>query len=126
MDAKNRRFVSELLAEDCEKAWTHTGWERNHTQMVRMAGVHEEERRERKMEEMHQRKVEKMMKSAERSAGLLHRLTKSTMWRGGVQTLEREEEDARLLGLCEAKRKEWSTHWQCNEEIQSARQAMEE
>ena len=25
MDAKNRWWVSELLAEDCEKAWTHTG-----------------------------------------------------------------------------------------------------
>ena len=27
MDAKNRWRVSELLAKDCEKAWTHTGWE---------------------------------------------------------------------------------------------------
>ena len=27
MDAKNRWWVSELLAKDCEKAWTHTGWE---------------------------------------------------------------------------------------------------
>ena len=27
MDAKNRWWVSELLAEDCEKAWIHTGWE---------------------------------------------------------------------------------------------------
>ena len=26
-DARNRWWVSELLAEDCEKAWTHTGWE---------------------------------------------------------------------------------------------------
>ena len=31
----------------------------------------------------------------------------------------REEEDARLLDRCEAKRKEWSKRWQCNEEIQS-------
>ena len=60
------------------------------------------------MEEMHQRKVEKMIKSAEGSA-----------WRGGVQILEKEEEDARLLDRCEAKRKEWSHHWQCNEEIHS-------
>ena len=58
------------------------------------------------MEEMHQRKVEKMIKSAEGSA-----------WRGGVQILEKEDEDARLLDRCEAKRKEWSHHWQCNEEI---------
>ena len=27
MDAQNPWWVSELLAEDCEKAWTHTGWE---------------------------------------------------------------------------------------------------
>ena len=32
-----------------------------------------------KMEEMHQRKVEKMIKSAEGSAGLLHKITKPTM-----------------------------------------------
>ena len=27
VDAKNRWWVSEWLAKDCEKAWTHTGWE---------------------------------------------------------------------------------------------------
>ena len=32
---------------------------------------------------------------------------------------EEEEEEARLLGRCEAKREEWSKHWQCNEEIQT-------
>ena len=26
MDAKNRRWVAELLAKDCDKVWTHTGW----------------------------------------------------------------------------------------------------
>ena len=26
MDVKSRWWVSELLATDCEKAWTHTGW----------------------------------------------------------------------------------------------------
>ena len=48
------------------------------------------------MEEMHQRKAEKMIKSAEGSAGLLHKITKPTVWRGGVQILKEEEEDARL------------------------------
>ena len=28
-DAKNGWWVAELLAMDCEKAWTHTGWEDN-------------------------------------------------------------------------------------------------
>ena len=36
----------------------------------------------------------------------------------GVKILEKEEEDAKLLARCQAKRKEWSDHWQCNEEIQ--------
>ena len=27
MDAKNRWWVSELFARDCEKAWTRTGWD---------------------------------------------------------------------------------------------------
>ena len=58
-----------------------------------------------KMEVVHQRKVEKMIKSAEGSAGLLHKITKPTMWRGLVQILEKEEEDAKLLERCEAKRK---------------------
>ena len=40
---------------------------------------------------MHQRKVEKMIKSAEGSAGLLHKITKPIMWRGGVQILKKEE-----------------------------------
>ena len=44
-----------------------------------------------------------MIKSAEGSARLLHKITKPTMWSGGVQILEKEEEDARLLDRCEAK-----------------------
>ena len=70
-----------------------------------------------KMKEMHERKVEKMIKSADGSAQVLHKITKPTMWRGGVQILT-EAEDARLLDLCEAKKKEWAKHWQCDEEIQ--------
>ena len=57
------------------------------------------------MEELHQHKVEKMIKSAQGSAGLLHKIAKTTMWRRGVQILENEEEDARLLDRCKAKRK---------------------
>ena len=73
----------------------------------------------RESEEMHQRKVENMIKGPEGSAGLLQKITKPTMWRGGVQILEKEEGDARLLDRCEAKRKEWSKRWPCDEEIQS-------
>ena len=56
-----------------------------------------------------------MIKSAEGSAGLLHKITRPTPWSGGAQILEKREEDVKLLDRCEVKRKEWSIHWQCNE-----------
>ena len=56
------------------------------------------------MEDMHQQKVEKMIKSAEGRAGL----TSQSQRCGGEEYRDR----------CEAKRKEWATHWQCDEEIQ--------
>ena len=47
-----------------------------------------------------------MIKSADGSEGPLHKISKPTAWRGGwVQILVNEEEDARLLDRCEAKRK---------------------
>ena len=42
-----------------------------------------------KMEEMHEQKVAQMIKSGERSAGLLHKITKPTPWRRGAQILDR-------------------------------------
>ena len=71
------------------------------------------------MEEMHQHKVAQMIKSAEGSAGLLHKISKPTAWRRGTQILVKEEECARLLDRCEAKRKEWAKHWLCDEEVQN-------
>ena len=55
-----------------------------------------------RMEEMHQHKVPQMIKSAEGSAGLLHKISKPTPSRCGAQILEKEEEDARLLDRWEA------------------------
>ena len=78
---------------------------------VRLAGRDEEK------DELHQRNVVQMFKSADGSAGLLHKITKPTAWRGGVQILK-EEEDARPMDRCEAKRKEWARHWQCGENVQ--------
>ena len=71
-----------------------------------------------KIEEMHQHKVAQMIKSAERSAGLLHKISKRTAWRRGAQILVNEAEDARLLDRCEAKRKEWAKR-QYDEEVQN-------
>ena len=41
------------------------------------------------------------------------------MWRGGGQSLKREEEDAKPLARCEEKRKEWAKIWQCGTEVQN-------
>ena len=30
-----------------------------------------------------------------------------------------EEEDARLLDRCEAKKREWAAHWQCDKSVQN-------
>ena len=62
------------------------------------------------MEELNQQRVKQIIKSAEGSAGLLHKITKPTAWRGGAQILKKEEKDARLLDRCEAMRKEWAKH----------------
>ena len=50
---------------------------------------------------------------------LLHKITKPAARRGGAQTLKKEEEDGKLLHRCEAKMKEWSKHWQCDESVQN-------
>ena len=74
------------------------------------------------MDEMHQQSVNQMIKSSEGSAGLLHKITKPTAWRGGAQILKKEEEDVRLLDRCEAKKKEWAKHWQCGEDVQHVKE----
>ena len=61
-----------------------------------------------------------MIKSAEGSAGFLHKITKPAAWREGAQILEKEEEeDVTLLVQCEAKRKEWAKHSQCDDCLQN-------
>ena len=72
----------------------------------------------RKMEELHQQRVNHMIKSAEGTAGLLHKITKPAAKRRGAQILKKEEEDATLLDRCEAKRKEWAKHLQSYESVQ--------
>ena len=62
-----------------------------------------------------------MIKSAEGSAGLLHKISKP---RGGLQILVNEDEDARLLDRCEAKRKEWAKHCQCDEDVQNVKEKL--
>ena len=103
-----------------EHAWIHTGWEDTVQKWYERLEHMQKKDEKAKWRRVHQRKVEKMIKSAQGSAGLLHKITKPTMWRGGVHILKKEEEDARLMmDRCEAKRKEWAKHWHCDEEIQN-------
>ena len=105
MDAKNRWWVSELLAKDCEKAWTHTGWEDTMQKWYGWLEHMKKKDEKGKMEEMHQRKVQKMIKSAEVECWTSPQNNKANDVEGGVQILKKEDEDARLLDRCEAKRK---------------------
>ena len=98
MDAENRWWVSELLAADCEKAWIHTGWEDTMQKWYKWLEEMRKKDENENMEEMHQHRVAQVIKSAESSAGLLHKITKPTPWRGGAQILKKEEEDSRLFG----------------------------
>ena len=114
MDACNSWWVSELLAACCEKAWLHPG-EENHAKMVCLVGSTKKEDEKRRMEELHQLRESQMIKSADGSAALLHKITKPTAWRRGAQILKKEE-DVRLSDRCEANKKEWAKHWQCDEQ----------
>ena len=74
----------------CEKAWIHKGWE--DTMQKRfdwLEDVKKKKDEKEKMKEMHQRKFAKMIKSAEGSAGLLHKITEPTAWRGGTRILKK-------------------------------------
>ena len=78
----------------------------------------------RRVEELHQRRVKQMIKSAEGSAGLQHKITMPTAWRRRAQILKKEEEDARLLDRSEAKRKEWAKHWQVAKTCKMCRKSL--
>ena len=73
-DAKNRWWVAELLAADFEKVRIHTGWEDMQKLCEWLEDVKKKGEKE-KREEMHQQKVEQLIKSAEGSVGLLHKIT---------------------------------------------------
>ena len=72
---------------------------------------------EKRKEVEHQKLVSCMIKSAEGGTGLLHKITEPASWRGGVQMLERDDEDVELLARWEEKKeREWTNHWQCGTE----------
>ena len=65
---------------------------------------------------MHQRKVEKMIKNAEGSAGLLHKNHKDN---DVVMSTDLGERRCEVVGPLSRRRKEWSKQWQCDEEVRS-------
>ena len=60
MAAENRWWVSELLAADCERAWIHAGWEDTMHKWYEWLVYSKKKSEKEVMEEMHQRKLEKM------------------------------------------------------------------
>ena len=108
-----------MLAADCEKAWIHRGWEDTMQKWYEWLNGMKKRMRKKRWRKCIRERVKHTIKSAEGSAGLLHKVTKPTSWRGGTQVSEKDEEDARLVDRCEAKRKEWAKHWQCGESVQN-------
>ena len=115
MGAKNIWWFSELLAGDCKNAWFHPECEDTMRQWYNWLNEMKDE--EKSMEAEHQTFVSRMTASADGGASLLHKITKPTAWRGGVQILKEEEEDA----TSEEKRKKWAKHWHCGAKVQDLR-----
>ena len=82
--------------------------------------------RQKRKKEEHPKLVSFIVVGAEREAGLLHKITKPTAWRGGVQVLEEEEEkDVRTCNRRKEQRHEWTQHkpWR-NEELRSLEEGL--
>ena len=62
--------------------------------------------------------MSRMIASADGGIGPLHKITKPTAWRGGVQILKEKEEDVKPSTSCEEKRRECAQHWQHDTEVQ--------
>ena len=54
------------------------------------------------------KQVTRAISGAKGGAGVLHRMTKPTAWRGGLQVMEHLEEDAKPMRKCGEKRQEWA------------------
>ena len=114
-----------MLAADCEKAWHHAGWEDTMHKWDEWLEEMKKKDERKKMEELHQQKVNQMIKSAEGSDGLLDKIMKLAAWRGGAKILEKEKEGVRLLDRCEAKRKEWAKNVGSGKRAEHGGQALE-
>ena len=72
------------MAEDWEKAWIHAGWEDALQKWYERLKYTKKKDEKEKMDEMHHQKVEQMIKSAEGSAGLLHKNHEANTMEGRI------------------------------------------
>ena len=71
------------------------------------------------MEEMHQQKVEKMIKQRRRQCWTSPQINEANNVEWRSADTEERQEDARLLDRCEAIWKDWAKHWQCDVSVQN-------
>ena len=74
------------------EAWLHPEWEDAVQQWYNWRRGKDEKDEEKWREEEHQKFVSPTISSAEGGAGFLHRITKPTAWRGGLQVFQDLEE----------------------------------
>ena len=91
MEANNSWWVREQLAADCEQAWLHSGWEDAMQKWYNLLYAMKSKDEAQMMAEELEKQISRMIKSADRSAGLLHKFTRPTAWRGRVQILTKED-----------------------------------
>ena len=106
MYLKNSWWASEMLAAECRKTWLHPAWEDTMQRWQNWLYEIKKKDEEKTHEEEQQKLASRMIASAEGGAGLLHKVTKPTVWREGLQILNGKEEDIRPLARCEEKRNE--------------------
>ena len=102
-----------------KRSWLHLGWEDTVQKWYDWLCEMKKKDEVEKMEEEHQKQVSQMIKSAGGSAGLLREITKPTAWRGGVQILMKEEENAQPMARCEEKSRVWAKQWHCDVDVQN-------
>ena len=89
-----------LIAKKCGSA---TEWENTTQQWYNWLCEMKKKDEERRMDVEHQKLASRMIRSAEARTGL-HKITKATAWRGGVQIPHEEEEDVEPSARLEEKK----------------------
>ena len=72
--------------------------------------LNERTQEKKQLKEGHNKLVAKLVSHGEGAAGSLHKVTKSTLWRGCIQTLQEVHDGADPLKRVEDKRPKWNRH----------------